>query len=400
MIEIEKMTIRQDKPKHEHIILPQGWEIKKLSEVCDKASSNISQNQLTNENGTYPIYGASGFIKNISFYHRKQDYISIVKDGAGIGRITLLKAYSSVIGTLQYLIPKDELNIDYFYYFLSSVDFLKYKNGSTIPHIYFKDYSEELILIPPLPEQKRIKVILDEALSHLIKAKSIAEQNLKNTKELFENYLATIFENKVEGWELIALGDIATFRNGMNFTKGSKGEEIKIVGVKDFQKRFWVPFENLESVTIDGTLNEIDFLKEDDILTVRSNGNPELIGRTLLAGNVTGKVSHSGFTIRIRLDTKNVLPLYLCHYLKTKKARKELVESGTGVNIKSLNQVALSSLQISFPKSISEQIAIIQKLDELSLECKKLESIYQKKIIALDELKKSILQKAFSGQLK
>ena len=79
---------------------------------------------------------------------------------------------------------------------------------------------------------------------------------------------------------------MATFRNGMNFTKGSKGEVIKIVGVRDFQKSFWVPFENLESVTINGKLNETDFLKEGDILAVRSNGNPELIGRTLLAGKV------------------------------------------------------------------------------------------------------------------
>ncbi len=63
----------------------------------------------------------------------------------------------------------------------------------------------------------------------------------------------------------------------MNFTKGSKGEEIKIVGVRDFKNRFLVPFESLESVVIDGKLSETDFLKENDILAVRSNGNPELI---------------------------------------------------------------------------------------------------------------------------
>ena len=57
-----------------------NWQTKKLGEVCDKASSNVSQNQLANENRTYPIYGASGFIKNVSFYHQDKDYVSIVKD--------------------------------------------------------------------------------------------------------------------------------------------------------------------------------------------------------------------------------------------------------------------------------------------------------------------------------
>lgn len=74
--------------------MKQGWEIKKLGEVCEKASSNISQNQLVEEIGEFSIYGAGGFIKKISFYHRDKDYISIVKDGAGIGRISLLEAYS------------------------------------------------------------------------------------------------------------------------------------------------------------------------------------------------------------------------------------------------------------------------------------------------------------------
>ena len=95
--------------------MKQGWEIKKLVDICDKASSNVSQNQLTNETGNYPIYGAGGLIKNISFYHRDKEYISIVKDGAGIGRTTLLPAYSSVIGTLQYLMPKENIDIRFLY---------------------------------------------------------------------------------------------------------------------------------------------------------------------------------------------------------------------------------------------------------------------------------------------
>ena len=152
-----------------------NWQIKKLSEICDKASSNVSQNQLTNEDGKYPIYGASGFLKNVSFYHQDKDYIAIIKDGAGIGRLALLPAYSSVIGTLQYLLPHEGTDVRFLYYFLSGVDFLKYKNGSTIPHIYFKDYSVEQVSIPSLSEQKRVTKILDEVFEKVTQAKENAE---------------------------------------------------------------------------------------------------------------------------------------------------------------------------------------------------------------------------------
>jgi type I restriction enzyme S subunit len=379
--------------------MKQGWEIKKLGDVCHSKSSNVSQNQLANEIGDYQIFGASGLIKNVSFYHRDKPYLSIVKDGSGFGRVTKMDAFTSVIGTLQYILPNDEIDLDYLNYSLMSVDFKKYVQGAAIPHIYFKDYKNEPFLWMPLSEQQSIVSILDKAFAAIAAAKANAEQNLKNAKELFESYLQSAFANKGEGWEVKTLGEIATFRNGMNFTKGSRGEVIKLVGVRDFQKSFWVPFEFLESVTIDGKLNEYDLLQEGDIIAVRSNGNPALIGRTLLAGNVAGKVSHSGFTIRIRLNSKNISPIYVCHYLKTQKARKELIESGTGINIKSLNQGSLGSLQISFPKSLLEQQTIIQKLNVFSSETKKLEAIYQQKIVDLEELKKSVLQKAFCGEL-
>lgn len=310
-----------------------------------------------------------------------------------------MDAFTSVIGTLQYILPNEGIDLDYLNYSLMSVDFKKYVSGAAIPHIYFKDYKNESFLWMPLLEQKRIVAILDEAFVAIAKAKTNAERNLKNSKELFESYLQGVFENIGEGWVEKTLGEIATFRNGMNFTKSGKGEKINIVGVKDFQNSFWVPFETLETVTLDGKLNDIDLLNEGDILAVRSNGNPQLIGRTLLASEVVGKVSHSGFTIRIRLNTKNIDPIYLCNFLKIAKTRKILVDGGNGVGIKSLNQGSLAALLIPIPP-LKQQQTIVQKLDALSLETKKLEAIYQKKITDLDELKKSILQKAFSGELK
>lgn len=380
--------------------MKEGWEYCQLEDAVKKGSSNISLNKIKGEDGEYPVFAAKGFVQNISFYHQEEDYLAIIKDGAGIGRVSKHPAKSSVVGTMQYLIPKEGFDIDFIKYFLEGIDFEKHRNGSTIPHIYFKDYKSEKFPKIPLPEQQRIVSILDRAFAAIDKAKANAEHNLLNANELFENAAQAIFTQKGIDWEEKLLGEFATFRNGINYTKGSKGEKIKIVGVKDFQDSYWVPDNDLVEVSLGGKINETDLLKEGDILAVRSNGNPQLIGRTLLAGKINEKVSHSGFTIRIRLNSKIVNPNYLCHFLKIQQTRKTLVESGNGVGIRSLNQGSLSSLKIPFPKSLKEQEMIIDKVDSIAEQSQKLKDIYQRKINDLEELKKSILQKAFAGELK
>ena len=251
---------------------------------------------------------------------------------------------------------------------------------------------------PPLPEQERIVGLLDEAFAGIATAKANAEKNLQNARALFESHLQSVFTQHGKGWKERPLGTLATFRNGINYTKDSKGELVKIVGVKDFKNSFWVSRDNLDNVTVDGKLNESDALKRGDILAVRSNGNLELIGRTLLAGDMPEKISHSGFTIRIRLTNADVLPQYLCHLMKCAATRKLLVEGGTGTNIKSLNQQTLSALDVPFPP-LAEQKALVAKLESLSTETKCLASIYERKFAALEALKKSLLHQAFTGQL-
>ncbi len=249
-----------------------------------------------------------------------------------------------------------------------------------------------------LPEQQRIVGILDEAFDGIATATANAEKNLQNARALFESHLQSVFTQRGEGWVEKPLGDLATFRNGINYTKDSKGERIKIVGVRNFQKHFSAPLDDLDTVTIDGKLSELDSLKKEDILAVRSNGNIELIGRCILVGEVTEKISHSGFTIRIRLLNGSIIPKYACHFMKSAGSRKLLTEGGTGTNIKSLNQGMLSALAIPFPP-IAAQKVVVEQLESLSVETQRLESIYQQKLAALEALKKSLLHRAFSGQL-
>lgn len=132
------------------------WEEKKLGGIAEKKSSNIAANKIEENIGNYVIYGASGILKKIDFYIEESDYISIIKDGAGVGRIFFCSGKSSVLGTMEILKPKINLNTYFLYCLLYNINFTKYITGSTIPHIYFKDYKNEKCSIPSLPEQTAI----------------------------------------------------------------------------------------------------------------------------------------------------------------------------------------------------------------------------------------------------
>jgi len=132
------------------------WEEKKLGDVSVRGTSNISANQLEDNNGDYKIYGAAGHLKNIDFYTEEDCYVAIVKDGAGVGRIMLLESKTSVLGTLAIIKAKQGNDINFLYWLIQTINFRKYVVGSTIPHIYYRDYQAEKLRIPSLSEQTKI----------------------------------------------------------------------------------------------------------------------------------------------------------------------------------------------------------------------------------------------------
>ena len=132
------------------------WEEKKLGDVSVRGTSNISANQLEDNNGDYKIYGAAGHLKNIDFYTEEDCYVAIVKDGAGVGRIMLLESKTSVLGTLAIIKAKQGNDINFLYWLIQTINFRKYVVGSTIPHIYYRDYQAENLRIPSLSEQTKI----------------------------------------------------------------------------------------------------------------------------------------------------------------------------------------------------------------------------------------------------
>ena len=174
-----------------------NWLVKSIGDICKKGSSNISQNQLDNNEGDYPIYGASGFIKCVDFYHQDKKYISIVKDGSGVGRVTLMEPFTSVIGTLQYILPNEDTDIDYLYYVLKAINFKKYVAGAAIPHIYFKDYQNEPVLWMPLNEQKDIANKLKNLSEESEKLNTAYQRKLNSLEELKAGLLMRAFANEL-----------------------------------------------------------------------------------------------------------------------------------------------------------------------------------------------------------
>lgn len=152
--------------------LIKSYNKKTLEEICIYSTSNIAIKDIKNKKGNYPVYGASGIIGYVDFYSKEKECVAVVKDGS-IGKVFLLPAKSSVISTLCYLENIEILNIKYLYYFLQSINFIKYKKGSMIPHIYFKDYKKEKVIIPPIEEQKRIVEKLDKLINACEELKKI-----------------------------------------------------------------------------------------------------------------------------------------------------------------------------------------------------------------------------------
>ena len=164
----------------------------RLEDVCIKGTSNIRQKDV-NESGRYPVYGAAGPVGFMNSFQYDEPYVGVVKDGAGIGRATYLPSNSSIIGTIQALIPKNNVLPKYLYYAVSSMHLEKYYSGATIPHIYFKNYKHERFVLVSKKEQEQIIW----RFSLLEKMISNKQQQLLKLNELIKARFVEMFGDPV-----------------------------------------------------------------------------------------------------------------------------------------------------------------------------------------------------------
>lgn len=193
--------------------MKENWTYKKVKEVCEKASSNIVLNKIEDNIGEYPLYGASGLIKGIDFFHREEPYIGVVKDGSGVGRVDVYPAKSSLVGTMQYILPQKDCSLKYLCYALQGLKLSKFITGAAIPHIYFRDYGECIIPVPSPEIQVRIVAELD-VLSSILEKQKVQLKELDNLAQcVFYDMFGDPVENE-KGWEVKKLGELCDVYRG------------------------------------------------------------------------------------------------------------------------------------------------------------------------------------------
>ena len=307
-----------------------------LGDVCKKASSNIAQKDILSNDGKYPIYGASGLIKTVDFYHQEQAYIAIVKDGAGVGRTMLLPEHSSVIGTMQYIIPNELVDIKYLYYAIVHMDLAKYYMGAAIPHIYFKDYQKEPLKLPLLSEQKRIAAIfekIDSIIEYRNSQLAQLEQVVKSRFiELFGKYADTT-----------RLSEVAAVTGGL--TKNSKRDQLPLQ--MPYLRVANVGFASIdvtEMLDIGLTKEECEktLLQYEDLLFVEGNGSPDQIGRVAIWRNEIRPCVHQNHLIKSRFDQSVVNPVFAMHYFMSQRGREQI--KGKAVSTSGLYTLSVSKV--------------------------------------------------------
>jgi type I restriction enzyme S subunit len=379
--------------------MKEGWQTKTLGDVCHVYQpETISQKQM--KAGEFRVYGANGQIGwHNAFNHDSPQLILGCRGSCGTVHVTEPRSW--INGNAMVVQPTNgTVDLTYLAYALKGgIELADAITGTAQPQITRTSLMPLTISFPEsLPEQERIVTLLDEAFTGLATAKANAEQNLENARTIFQSHLQSVFTQRGEGWVEKRLADLSDFKNGLNFTRQSNGQTIRMVGVGDFQANSVVPIKSLHSVTIDGIIPEEYLIRQGDILTVRSNGSKDLVGRCMLVPDVDGMSSFSGFIIRIRLKTGDVDPRFLLHFMRSCTTRERLAGDGAGANISNINQAKLSELSVSYP-SLCLQEKIVSQLEALSEETQHLTRLYERKLAALEELKKALLHQAFNGEL-
>lgn len=362
-----------------------GWEFKKLNEVCEKGTSNIVINKLADNKGKYPLFGASGLVKNIDFFHQDKPYIGIVKDGAGVGRVNIYPAYSSLVGTMQYIFPKEGYSIDFIKYFLVKLDLSHCVSGATIPHIYFKDYGKEYIPTPSLATQLAIVSELDK-INELIRLK---KEQLKDFDNLAQSLFYEMFGDPVEnekGWEVKKIGDLALVKTGPFGSMLHKEDYIcdgiplvNPVHMKDFKI---VP--DLDFTISKEKASELEnyLLKSNDVVFARRGD----IGRCAIVSEAEqGFICGTG-SLFVRFS-KEIESIFIMYIIRCDSFSKHLISKAKGATMLNINSNTIADLRIPLPP-LSLQRLFAQRIEQIERE----KSEVQKSIQDLETLLASRMQ--------
>ena len=344
----------------------------KLKDVCEKGTSNLKQSDILSLGGKYPVYGASGYLGNIDSYHQDKPYIAVVKDGAGIGRTTILPPKSSVIGTMQYLIPKENVMPEYLYYVVKHMRLQKYYTGATIPHIYFKDYqNEEFNLADPIRQREIVKVLKN--VEDTIRYQEIEINKFDELiKARFIEMFGTLHNNE-NCFDIVTIGDVCSLiKDGTHQTPEyteDRENGFKFLSSKDVmsQKIDWTSIKYIPAE-----------LHEKLYVTIKPQRNDVLMSKNgvnygVAAVNDTDEVFDIYVSLALLRPKKIIDPVFLWCVINNPETKRQFDSSIKGIGVPNLHLGEIKKTKIFLPpmELQKEFTHFVQQVDKSREEVKK-----------------------------
>jgi type I restriction enzyme, S subunit len=369
------------------------WQTKRLGDLSSIRTGKKDVNE-GNPNGKYPFFTCAREHTFSDAYSFDTEALLI----AGNGDVGHVSYYNGKFEAYQRTyVLSDFINVLPQYLYLYLDGFLKdtvskQKLGNTMPYIKMRMLTDFNVPLPPINEQKRLVKKLDEVFEKVTKAKEVAEKNLQNSKELFESYLNGVFANPGKDWEEKRLGDVCD--------TGAGGTPLK--SHKDYYSGGDIPW--LRS----GEVDKKDIVKSELFITKKGleNSSARLFPKdTVLVamyGATAGQVGILRFESTTNqavcgiLPNKDFVPEFIYYVFSAKKV--ELVKQAVGGAQPNISQIKIKNTIIPVP-DLAQQKELVKKLNSMSVETERLEKIYEQKLADLEELKKSILSKAFHAEL-
>jgi type I restriction enzyme M protein len=269
----------------------------------------------------------------------------------------------------------DRLDQDFLYHILGSTpvfaQFERSATGGVVNNLNSELVRNVKIPLPPVQVQKEVVAEIEGY-----------EKVIDGAQAVLDHYRPHIPIHS--DWPIIKLGEICSFKNGLNFSGASSGYTVKIIGVGDFQSNLYAPLANLSEVHLDEPLGDEYLVKSGDILFVRSNGNPDLVGRSLFIPPHREPITFSGFTIRCRIEDQRALPIFYAHFFKSRDFAEMIKTVGQGANIRNLSQGILNELKVPLPPLAIQQaiVAEIETEQALVATSRELVSLFEQKVQA------------------
>ena len=375
--------------------MKQGWTYKKLEEVCDILDSQrkpITKDKR--ESGNIPYYGATGCLDYVKDYIFDEKLVLLGEDGAkwGAGEDSayIITGKSWVNNHAHALRPKREIVIDeLLVYYLNYANLQSFITGVTVPKLNQEKMRSILIPLAPLSEQKAIVSRLDSAFAKIDALKANAKKQLDDAKALFQKALEKAMEPK-EGWEEKKLGEICEKSQNINWKNIAEGMQYTYIDLTSVDRNSLsiIAPQFIDKTNAPSRAKQI--IKKGDIIFATTR--PTLRRLCLVSSSFDSQICSTGFCV-LR-PKQEIASKWIYYTLQYDKFYQYIEPLQTGASYPAVTDGIVKEFNIYFP-SLSEQQAIVTRLDSLSENVKKLQEVLDKTIKECDALKQAMLRQVF-----